>query len=243
MNTWFCTLAAFLGLIIAGQSTALSSVKQPCSNTDKACREFARLATAEQFDAIVAKVDPNASYSETAREHIGMAYLMMAGRETNTPQQEEAFCLKALEYGAVSAYMGLYFIHAQSDPEKALGYLKKYVATGPQDGVPYAILGEAEFEKQNYAAANTYLTTARKVARGRSSNVDWLLFQSSYLTGNYAAASVMLDNAFAQGKTVGDLKALINLDPRFAEIVNQPEFKRIVPIINGRSTGKLYSSR
>jgi hypothetical protein len=168
MQKWYVISVLCLGFLLAGTTPAPCSDLPACAKNDTACREFAKLSGAEQFEQLVAQVNPKRAYSEGARRYIGEAYLMLAGREANTPEQEEQFCLKALEYGATPAYMGLYFIHAATDTEKALGYLKRYVATKPQDSVPYVILGEAELEKRNYSAASEYLTEAKKVSHGRS---------------------------------------------------------------------------
>jgi hypothetical protein len=224
-------IAAF-GLIIAGQSGVQAADK--CTAKDTACVEFAKFAEAEQYDRIIEKAQGNIKYSEAARSYIGQAYLMVAGRETNTPEQEEQFCLKALEYGATSAYMGLYFIHAGQNPEKALGYLKQYVATNPKDSVPYVLLGEAEMEKENYETANLYLREAKSVARGHSTNLDWMLFQVNYLLGDFAYASVALDGALAQGQFISELKTLA-ADPRYADFGNRPEFRKYEPMIKGTS--------
>lgn len=239
MQKQYIIIIMALGLVLSGQSPAFSSEQPACGKNDTACREFTKLAEAEQYDKLISKVDPKQKYSDEARKQIGQAYLMVAGRETNTPEQEEQFCLKALEYGATSAYMGLYFIHAGSDTEKALGYLKQYVATKPQDSVPYVLLGEAELEKRNYSVAADLLSEAKKVAHGRSSNLGWLLFQATYLKGDYVKAATLLDESFAHGKTVGDLKSLISADPRFSEIGKRPEFKRFFTMINGINTPRL----
>jgi len=225
------TLAAIL--IISGQSGAMAA-GIACSERDTACKEFAKLAEGEQFDKIIEKVDSKKNYSEAAKVYVGQAYLMIAGRENNTPEQEEQFCLKALEYGATSAYMGLYFIHASHNPEKALGFLKQYIMTRPKDSVPYVLLGEAEMQKENYEDANLYLREAKKVARGHSANLDWMLFQVSYLLGDFTYASAMLDGALAQDQFVSELRSL-SADPRFADLCKRPEFKKYGPMIKGAS--------
>lgn len=230
---------AVIAIILMGNSIGLAA-EPSCSTKDAACREFAKLAEAGQFEKLVARVDARKVYSGDSMALIGQAFLMLAGKEGNTPQQEEQFCLKALEYGATSAYMGLYFIHAGQDDEKALGYLKLYVATNPKDSVPFALLGEAEMNKKDYAASYDYLREAKKVARGTSVNTDWLLFQASYLTGDYHTASAMLDSSFSQGKTVGDLKSLVS-DPRFSDMGKRQQFRKFFPIINGTTTARLYA--
>lgn len=228
----FIIIMAF-GLIIAGRSGALATEKA-CTANDAQCKELAKLAAAEQFDRIIEKVDANKKYSEASKSYIGQAYLMIAGRETNTPEQEEQLCLKALEYGATSAYMGLYFIHAGRNPEKAIGFLKQYVATKPQDSVPYVLLGEVEMEKENYETANMYLRAAKSVARGHSTNLDWMLFQVNYLLHDFSYASVMLDGALAQGQFINEFKSLA-ADPRFADLGNRPEFRKYEPMIKSTS--------
>jgi tetratricopeptide (TPR) repeat protein len=233
MKKPFVVVFAAFTLLLAGTASALFAAEPSCARQDTTCRELAKLFEAEQYDALIEKVGPNQSYSNEAKDYIGRAYLQMAGKESNTPEQEEQLCLKALEYGATQAYMGLYFIHAGADQTKALGYLKQYVATKPNDAVPFVLLGEAEFESRNYAAAKEYLLSAKEVARGRSSNMDWLLFQACYLAGDYPRAATMLDESFAHGKTIGDLKALIASDARFAELGKRPEFKRFSTMING----------
>jgi tetratricopeptide (TPR) repeat protein len=226
-------IIAIFGLIFAGPP-GVQAAGQACEAKDTACGEFAKLGEAEQFERIIEKIDANKTYSEAARSYIGQAYLMLAGRETNTPEQEEQFCLKALEYGATSAYMGLYFIHAGQNPEKAIGYLKQYVATKPKDSVPYVLLGEAEMEKENYEIANIYLREAKAVARGHSTNLDWMLFQVNYLLGDFAYAGAMLDGAVAQGQFINEL-GLLAADPRFADLANRPEFRKHEPMIKSTS--------
>jgi tetratricopeptide (TPR) repeat protein len=226
-------IAAF-GLVITIGSLALAGEKA-CAGNDTACIEFANLATMEQFDSIISQVEATETYSEDAKSYIGQAYLAIAGRETNTPAQEEHFCLKALEYGATSAYMGLYFIHASQDPEKALGYLRQYIATKPRDSVPYVLLGEAMMEKEQFEAANELLREARAVARGLSTNLDWNLFQVSYLLGDFEYASTMLDSALSRGQFMKELTDLA-ADPRYADIGIRPQFRKYQPLIKGMTS-------
>ncbi|HSQ78360.1 MAG TPA: hypothetical protein VLN91_05660, partial [Nitrospirota bacterium] len=181
-------LAIIVSFLFIGVPEGISSENSLCIKSDTVCMEFEQLAEAGQFDAIIKKIDAATRYSEGSRHLIGKAYLALAGREEATPEQEETFCRKALEYGATQAYMGLYFIHAQKDQEKALGFLRQYVETKPVDSVPYVILGETELGKKNYKLADFYLRESKKVARARSARVDWMLFQANYLLGNYQYA-------------------------------------------------------
>ncbi len=199
--------------------------KSRCAATDPVCRNFEKLTNAEQFDRIIQQVDPQKQYSESARHYIGKAYLALASAESNTPEQEEAFCRKALEFGSTQAYMGLYFINAQKDPEAALGYLRQYIATKPADTVPYVILGESELEKRNYRLADEYLRESKKVARASSPRVDWMLFKANYLLGNYGYASEMFENATTNGRFDDELKSIAS-DGRFHGIQKRPEFQK-----------------
>ena len=225
---------AVIGIIITSHSIAPAGTKT-CPAMDQACKDFALLTEAEQFDQIIERIDGKTAYSDDAKALIGQAYLAIAGRESNTPAQEEYFCLKALEYGATSAYMGLYFINADRDAERALGFLKEYIATMPKDAVPYVLLGEAEMEKENYEAANAYFREAKTVGRGHSTNLDWALFQVNYLIGDYDYASAMLDSVVSRGQFVNELKSL-TADPRYSDIGIRPEFRKYEPLIKGTTT-------
>jgi tetratricopeptide (TPR) repeat protein len=231
--------ATLLALLVMGQAIG-QAAEISCPAKDSACKDFAKLTAAGQFEKLIARVDARQNYSGDAKGLIGQAYLLLAGKEGNTPEQEEQLCRKALEYGATSAYMRLYFLYAKKDREAALGFLKQYVATKPDNAVPYVLLGEAEIAKKNYASANAYLLEAKKVTRGSTRDLDWTLFQTSYLTGDYYTASSMLNSAFSQGKTVGDLKALI-VDPRYSDMGKRSEFKKLFPIINGTTTAQMYA--
>jgi hypothetical protein len=61
-----------------------------------------------------------------------------------------------------------------------------------------------------------------------------MLFQVSYLLGNFAYASHMLDGALAQGQFVNELRSLA-ADPRYADLGIRPEFRKYEPVIRGVS--------
>jgi len=229
------TVFVILVLIGYAASGFASDSPQPslCADKDLFCKDFETLVQSEQYDKVIGKIDPREAYSEMARQFIGRAYLGIASAENNTPKQEEQYCKKALKYGAVQAYMGLYFITVQDAPETALGYLRKYVATKPGDSVPYVILGEAELEQGHYKEADAYLRQSKKVARARSPRVDFMLFQANYLLGNFADASQMLENALSIGQFDKQMKSL-SADARFSGIQSRPEFKRF-PQLASRS--------
>jgi tetratricopeptide (TPR) repeat protein len=214
-------------VIIASQGSTASDSPRPslCPEKDAVCREFETLVQNEQYAAAVSKVDPRAAYSETTRQFIGKAYLGIASAENNTPEQEEYYCRKALEYGAVQAYMGLYFITVQKDPDAALGYLRQYVATNPRDSVPYVILGEAELAKGRYQEADAFLRASKNVARAGSPRVDWMLFKANYLMENYEEAARMFESAVASGQFDVQVKELAS-DKRFSGIGDRSEFRK-----------------
>lgn len=224
-------LIIMLPALFIGVPEGISSQNPLCVKSDTVCGEFEQLAEAGQFDAIIKKIEATTQYSENSRRLIGKAYLALAGKEENTPEQEEAYCRKALEYGSNQAYMGLYFIHSQKDEEEALGYLRQYVETKPVDSVPYVILGETELEKKNYKLADAYLRESRKVARARSARVDWMLFQANYLLGNYQYAGEIIESAMINGKFDEKLKEL-GADERFRGIEKRPEFKKFFTATN-----------
>lgn len=222
MITRIVLLLAFI--LVPAMAQAVSWAPD-CKDSDGSCKTFQKHLMDGQFAAVIAKVAPNTTYSEEARYYIGKAYLGLAGSEGTTPEQEEAYCHKALEYGQTQAYMGLYFLTADKDPKKALDYLREYVATKPGDAVPYVILGESELEKGNYREADALLRESKKVGKAKSARVDWLLFQVNYLAKDYSSASEMLGNALQFGKFERELKEIM-ADKRFAGIENRPEFSK-----------------
>jgi len=224
-------------LVISGYSN-LFAATSACANSDAVCREFAALSDAGKHQTIIDKVIPKRSYSDASRTLIGNACLMVARQEGKTPQQKEQLYLKALDYGATSAYMGLYFIYARTDSVKANGFLKQFVETKPQDATPYVLLGEADFKKGNFKGAKEYLREAKNVSQGKSGEIDWFLFKASYLAGDLSMASAALDSSFSQGKTAGDLKALVSSDERFAGMGKQYEFRKFFKILNGVTGAK-----
>lgn len=220
-------LIAFIcatGLLTINMSS-FAEDRSLCDKTDAVCNEFEALTDAGRFESIISKVDGTREYSERSRTFIGKAYLALAADEKNTPEQEEAFCRKAVEFGAMQGYMGLYFIHVQRNEEQALGYLREYVKTQPRDSVPYVILGQSELNRNNYALADSYLRESRRVSRAKSANVAWMLFQANYLMGNYHFAAEMIETALKSGTFDKELKAL-SVDPRFKGIEKRPELKK-----------------
>jgi tetratricopeptide (TPR) repeat protein len=192
---------------------------------DGVCKELELLFNAGQYDQMIKRINVPTACSEESRRYIGRAYLALAASETNTAEQEEAFCRKAIEFGATQGYMGLYFLYAQNDEKRALGFLKQYIETRPADPVPFAILGEKELDERNYAGADKYLRESRRVARSHSARIDWMLFQANYLLGNYAYAAEMLDNALQNGRFDKGLDAVAK-DGRFQGITTRPEFRK-----------------
>ena len=229
MITRFILLLAF---VLAPAITQAASWAPDCKGSDESCKTFQKHLMDGNFETVIAGVAPNVNYSEEARYYIGKAYLGLAGKEGNTPGQEEAYCRKALEYGQTQAYMGLYFLTADTDPKKALGYLREYVATKPGDAVPYVILGESELENGNYREADALLRESKKVGKAKSTRVDFLLFRANYLMKDYSSASEMFGSALQFGKFERELKELM-ADKRFEGIENRPEFSRYRQVLLG----------
>jgi len=204
-----------------------SAPPSKCEDTDKDCIEFEQLLDAQQPDKVISRYEAakTAPYSAAARRYIGDAYLLLASREDITPEQELGYYQKALEVKHFIAYMGLYFFYVQKDEEKALGFLREYVKTGPKDTVPYVILGESELNKKHYELADAYLREGKKVAHAHSPRVDWLLFQANYLMGNHQFAGEMFESAVTTGTFEKEAKALSS-DVRFEGIGDRPEFRK-----------------
>ena len=225
MKKLIFTVFAIFAIMLHGPANNSVAADKTCSDRDAVCKEFAMLADTNRFELIIDQVDAATDYTTAARGYIGQAYLMLAGKEGNTPEQEEQLCRKALEYGATSAYMGLYFIYSDRDTDAALGYLKQYIATKPRDAIPYILLGESELENKGYEAANTYLREAKRIARGHSAHLDWMLFRVSYILGDYAYAGSVLDGAMEDGHYVKEFRALAS-DPLYEGMMKRPEFSK-----------------
>jgi len=226
-----------IGIMVVFFITAAAHAADPgpqvsrCAGADKVCKQFETFAAAEQFEKIVEQYDAKKTYSDASRRLIGEACLALASRDNVLPELEEGYYLKALEVKHTIAYMGLYFFYAQKNEEKALGFLREYVKTKPQDTVPFSILGESELNRKNYALADSYLRQAKKVAHAHSPRVDWMLFQANYLLKNYQFAKEMFESAVTKGKFEKEIKT-ISTDPRFEGIGKRPEFKEYHGMLN-----------
>ncbi|MGE5809241.1 MAG: tetratricopeptide repeat protein [Nitrospirota bacterium] len=220
-------IALFVIALAAPASIRASAPASKCEDTDRDCKEFEQMLDAQQPDKVIARYEAakTAQYSAAALRYIGDAYLLLASREDITPEQELGYYQKALEVKHYIAYMGLYFFYAQKDEEKALGFLREYVKTGPKDTVPYVILGESELNNKHYKLADAYLREGKKVAHAHSPRVDWLLFQANYLLGNYQFAAEMLESALTNGTFEKEVTALSS-DVRFKGIESRPEFQK-----------------
>jgi len=98
---FIASLATFV-LIIFWQSVGIAG-ETTCGTKDAACREFAALASAGQYEKIVEKVNPKLAYSEPARDIIGQACLAIAEKEDTAPEQKERLYRKAIQFGVTSA--------------------------------------------------------------------------------------------------------------------------------------------
>lgn len=228
MKTLFAFGIALFAIVLAVPAPVRAAAPPSrCEDADKDCKEFEQLLEAQQPEKIITRYEAakTARYSESARRYIGEAYLALASRDDVSPELEEGYYRKALEVGHSIAYMGLYFFYAQKDEDKALGFLREYVKTGPKDTVPYVILGESELNKKHYKLADSYLRDGKKVAHAHSPRVDWLLFQANYLLGDYQFAVEMFESALTNGTFEKEVKVLSS-DVRFEGIENRPEFQK-----------------
>ena len=220
-------ISLLVAVMVASTAFAADPAPQAsrCAGTDKICLQLEKLFEAQQFEKIVDQYDTGMKYSDGSRYLIGSACLALASQDNITPVQEESYYRGALQVKHYIAYMGLYFLYAQKNEEKALGFLREYIKTKPADTVPYAILGESELSKKNYELADSYLREAKKLAHAHSPRVDWMLFQANYLLKNYQFAKDMFESAVTNGKFEKELKA-ISTDSRFDGIERRPEFKQ-----------------
>lgn len=228
------TVLATLAMAAPAPGIAAMPVSR-CEDSDMTCKDFERLLEAQQPEKIAAQYDPAKKYSETSLHYVGDAYLQLASRDGITPEQEESYYHKALGVKHYVAYMGLYFFYAAKDEDKALGFLREYVKTKPQDTVPYIILGESELNRKQYDLADTYLREGKKVAHAHSPRVDWLLFQANYLLKNYQLAKDMFESAVTSGTFDREIKAML-ADPRFEGIDKRPEFEHYQGMLKSAKT-------
>lgn len=221
---YLALIAVLVTLAMAAPALGIASMPvSRCEDADKTCREFEQLLEAQQPEKLIAQYNPANKYSETSLHYVGDAYLQLASKDGITPDQEESYYKKALEVKHYVAYMGLYFFYAPKNEDKALGYLREYVKTKPQDPVPYVILGEFELNRKRYDLADAYLREAKKVEHAHSPRVDWLLFQANYLLKNYQFAEEVFESAVMTGAFDREIKTMV-ADPRFEGIDKRPEF-------------------
>jgi len=239
----FVTVLIIVMLVIALPLAGSASLPASrCENGDRVCKEFEQLTEEQQPEKIIKQYEAGtgAELSAGSRFYIGGAYLALASGDNVSPEQEESYYWKALRLDYSIAYMGLYFFHVQKDEEKALGFLREYVKTKPEDTVPYVILGEADLNRHNYESADRYLREAKRVARAYSPRVDWLLFQANYLLKNYQFASEMFASAVTKGKFESEISALLT-DSRFKGIEKLPEFQGLQKVLKVANSDKAYT--
>lgn len=233
-------LRSLVSALTASLFAVASAIAAPapsslCDDKDACCKTFETLLEAGQPERVIAGYKPSDTYSDQALLLVGSAYLALASRDDIAPEQEETYYRKALEVKHYIAYMGLYFLYAQKDRERALGFLRAYVKTKPADTVPYVILGETELSSGNYAQAAAYLREAKNVAHAHSPRVDWMLFQASYMLQNYSVAAELFESAVTKGSFDKELKALL-ADPRFFDINKRSEFRAFRELLEAAKT-------
>lgn len=213
------SIVALFGLLI-GNSAIADSI---CGN-DVECKRLERLSDQREDRKIVETTSPEKTYSPGAVFYIGLAYKSLASRKGVTFEQAVDYYLKALEFNYYPAHLDLYRLYLEKDQKKALGHLRRYLETNPGDPNAYFAAGEEEYREGNYKASHNYLRQAKKLSKGHTAGIDWLLFKVNYILRNYSSARKALDDALAQARLKTELKQLKD-DPRFADVLERPEFK------------------
>lgn len=191
--------------------------------TDEKCKALEKQYYKEEYKNIVSTVDPKEQYSEGSRFYIGMSYVNLAEKASSFAEKDK-FYRQAISVKYYPAYMSLYGLYLEKNPEIALGFLMEYLKTNPDDPAPFVTAGKVDLEKGNYKNANRYLRRARALSNGHTAEIDWLLFKTNYILGNYKFAREMFESASAQSRLTDNIRDLRS-DPRFAGIEDRPEFK------------------
>ena len=169
-------IALFVIALAAPASIRASAPASKCEDTDRDCKEFEQMLDAQQPDKVIARYEAakTAQYSAVALRYVGDAYLLLASREDITPEQELGYYQKALGVKHYIAYMGLYFFYAQKDEEKALGFLREYVKTGPKDTVhlPDGGVRKLEMLENRFAVDERHGVASERERAGISENLD-----------------------------------------------------------------------
>lgn len=208
-------------VLLALLATAVFADDQYCS--DKVCKKLENQYYKKEYEKIISTFDPKERYSEGSILYIGMSYTILAEKARSLEAKDKLY-RQAVAAKYYPAYMSLYNLYRERNPKAAMEFVRAYVKTNPDDAAPFFALGEVEFEKGNYKDANKYLRRARALSNGHTAGIDWLLFKTSYILGNYKFAREMFESASAQSRLTEDIRALKS-DPRFTGIENRPEFK------------------
>jgi len=217
-----------MSLLVASFAFKAFANDQFCS--DDTCKKLEEQYFKKEYDKIIAAIDPKKRYSEGSSFYIGMSYTILAER-TDSPEAKDKLYRQAIAIKYYPAYMSLYNLYRGKNPEAAMAFVKEYIKTDPRDPAPFLVLSEAQFNKRNYSEADKYLRKARQLSKGHTSKVDWLLFKTNYILGNYTSASQMFESAIAQSRFTEEIQALKS-DTRFVGIENRPEFKQYKPLFS-----------
>jgi len=217
------TIASLAASFLAA-SFAFSALANDQFCSDDICKKLEKQYFKKEYDKIVSAVDPKERYSEGSIFYIGMSYTILAEKSSSLQARDKLY-RDAIAVKYYPAYMSLYNLYREKNPETAMVFVNEYVKTNPSDSAPFLVLGEAQFNKKNYSEADKYLRKARKLSKGHTSEIDWLLFKANYILGNYAFASKMFESAIAQSRFTEEIRA-IKSDPGFVGIESRPEFKQ-----------------
>lgn len=215
-------------VLLTSLSSAVFAEEQFCS--DSVCKKIENQYFKKEYEKLVSAINPREKYSEGSVFYIGMSYTMLA-EKAHLLETKEKLYRQAIAIRYYPAYMSLYNLYREKNHETATGLLKEYVKTNPDDPAPFVVLGEIEFNSKSYKDADKYLRRAKKLSKSHTSGLDWLLFKTNYVLGNYEYSSKMFDSAIAQSRFTEEIQA-IKTDPRFAGIEDRPEFKQYKSLLN-----------
>lgn len=192
--------------------------------SDQFCKKIEGQYFKKEYAEITALVDPKEEYSEDARFYIGMSYIVLAENAT-TMQEKENLYRRAILLKYYPAYMGLYNVYYKKDAQKAEEVLREYIKIGPSEPSPFIALGNIEFHKHLYREADKHLRLAKSMSDKHTAELDWMLFKTNYVLGNYEFAAKMFSSALSQSKLTEEILS-IRTDSRFHGIEKRSEFRQ-----------------
>jgi tetratricopeptide (TPR) repeat protein len=193
---------------------------QFCS--DDACKKMEKQYYKKEYEKIISAVNPSEQYSEGSVFYLGMSYTNLADKAATLEAKDKLY-RQAIAFKYFPAYMSLHNLYSESNPKVAMEFVRAYAKTNPDDPAPFLTLGEVAFQQGNYKGANKLLIRAKSLSSGHTAGLDWLLFKTNYILGNYRFAKEVFESALAQSRFEEEIRELKS-DPRFAGIEDHIEF-------------------